>query len=135
MKAKYLLTIDAIVLLVFAIGYFVNAEWVLGWFDITLEPGGILMAQLFGAALLGIAVLNWLVRDVTIYEELYPVAMANFIGHAVTFIILLVQKLNGLGNVYCWVIIALAFLLSLGFGYFSFVKTTIERPTATPKHA
>lgn len=68
MKIKYFLIIEALVLLVFAVGYCVNAAWVLGLFNISLEPGGILIAQLFSPAIMGIAALNWLMRKVHYFK-------------------------------------------------------------------
>lgn len=135
MKAKLFLIIDAIILLLFAMGYLLTPQWTLAQFDITVNDGGVMMAQLFGAAILGIAVLNWMSREAHYFEELRPVALGNCVGHGLVFVVLLLQKLNGLGNGFCWFVIAFALIFTLAFGYFAFVRTGIERPDVTPKPA
>ena len=135
MKAKYFLIVDAIILLLFAMGYLLTPQWILSQFDITVNDGGVMMDQLFGATVLGIAVLNWLSREAHYFEELRPVALANFVGHGLVFVVLLLQKMNGLGNGYCWFVIAFALIFTLAFGYFSFVHTGMEKPGVTPKPA
>lgn len=135
MKARYFLIVDALILLLFALGYLLTPQWVLAQFDITVNDGGVMMAQLFGAAILGIAVLNWLSREVHYFEELRPVALGNFVGHGLVFVVLLLQKLNGVGNAYCWFVMAFALFFTLAFGYFSFVHTGMEKHDVTPKPA
>jgi hypothetical protein len=135
MKVKYFFIISAVVLLVTAIAFFVNAAWTLRLFDINLEPAGVLMTEIFGAALLGVAILNWLVRDLVYREDLRPILWANLIGTGASFIVLLVEKLNGLGNVYMWVVVALTGLATLAYGYYSFVPSAIEEPIVRPQHA
>lgn len=135
MKAKLFLIVDAIILLLFAVGYLLSPQWVLKQFDITVNAGGVMMAQLFGATILGIAILNWLSRGVHYFEELQSVALANFVGHGLAFVVLLWQKLNGVGNEYCWFVIGFTLLFALAFGYFSFVHTGMEKPGVTPKAA
>lgn len=135
MKVKYLFIISAVLLLITAIAFFVNPAWVLQLFDITLEPAGEFMTEIFGAALLGVAVLNWLVRDLVYREDLRPILWANLIGTGASFIVLLVEKLNGLGNVYMWIVVVLTGLATLAYGYYSFVRSAIEEPTIVPQHA
>jgi hypothetical protein len=135
MKVRYFFIISAIVLLIAAIAFFVNAAWVLRLFGITLEPAGVFMAEIFGAALLGVAVLNWLVRDVAFRDDVRPILYANLVGTGASFIVLLIEKLNGMGNVYMWVVIALTLIMALGHGYYAFVRGAIEEPVVVPKHA
>lgn len=135
MKVKYLFIISAVVLLITAIAFFVNAAWVFRLFNITLEPAGVFMTEIFGAALLGVAVLNWLISDVAFREELRPVLWANFIGTGASFIVLLVEKLGGMGNAYMWIVVILTGLATLAYGYYSFVPSAIEEQAVRPRHA
>lgn len=135
MKAKYILVIAAIVLLVFGLGFLFVPLAVMNRFGVPLGPDGILMTQLLGAAFLGFAVLNWVTQSFTVPEDLRPIVLANFVMNAVGFVVALLQKLNGLGNVWSWVPIGLFLLFALAFGYSYLVKSSIEETTVRAKHA
>ncbi len=135
MKAKFFLVVSAIFLQVFGLGFIVAAQWTMELFDIALEPGGILMTQLLGAGFVGFAILNWFSRTVTIYEEVYPILLANVVMNVVGFVAALLQQLDGLGNAWGWVPIALYLFFALAFGYCLLVKSSIEQPMMRTKHA
>lgn len=135
MKAKYILVTAAVVLLIFGLGFLFSPLWVMNLFGVPLGPDGLLMTQLLGATFLGFAVLNWMTRTFTVAEDLRPIVLANFVVNAVGFVVALLQKLDGVGNVWSWIPIALFLLFALAFGYSYLVRSSIEEPRVRAKHA
>ena len=135
MKARFILVVSAIVLLVFGLGFIISPQWTMELFDITVEPGGILMTQLLGAGFVGFAILNWMARNVTVYEDASPILWANFFMNSIGFVVALLQRLDGLGNAWSWVPVALYLLFALAFGYCILVRSSIEKPMMRTRHA
>lgn len=135
MKVKYFLIISAIVLLVFGVGFLFAPVWTMGLFDITVDGAGILVVQLLAAAFLGFAALNWFGRHYAAPEDMRSIIFANFFANTIGFIVALYHKLDGLGNNWAWIPIALYLLFALAFGYSILNRQTYEEPTLTPEHA
>lgn len=129
MKIKHALIFDATVLLVVAVGCFFNMQWARNMFGIGFAPDAIYLSQLLGAAVFGLALQNWLVRSVENLEKLRIILLANFIGHGGAAIVLLANKLNGLGDMTAWLAIGYTALVALLFGYY------LDRPQLQSKHA
>lgn len=129
MKVKHALISDAVVLLAVAVGCFFNMEWVRQMFGIGFAPDTIYLSQLLGAAVFGLALQNWLVRSVENLEKLRIIILANFIGHGGAALVLLANKLNGLGDATAWLAIGYTIVAALTFGYF------LDRPQPKAKHA
>ncbi|MCA9943087.1 MAG: hypothetical protein KC449_06375 [Anaerolineales bacterium] len=135
MKVKHLLIISAFVLFVFGIGFLVAPTWSMELFGITIAVEGVLLTQLLAATFLGFGVLNWVGRNYAVPEDVRPLILANFVESTIGFIVILYHKLNGVGNEWCWVPIALYLLFALAFAYSILVKSTYEEPTVRMKHA
>jgi len=120
------MVINAIVAFLFGLSFVFVAGTLLSFYGITLSPGGLVVARLFGAALLGYAVLTWFARKAEESEARRAIVLALFIGDAVGFIMALLGQLSGAVNALGWSTVAIYLLLALGFGYFQFVK-----PSAT----
>lgn len=129
MKVKHALIFDAVVLLIVAVGCFFNMTWVRQMFGIGFAPDNIYLSQLLGAAVFGLALQNWLVRSMENHEKLRTIILANFLGHGGAALVLLANKLNGLGNATAWLAIGYAIVAALTFGYF------LDRPQPKAKHA
>jgi len=126
MKLSTLMVINAIVAFLFGLAFVFVAGTLMSFYGITLSPGGLVVARLFGAALLGYAVLTWFARKAGESEARRAIVLALFIGDAVGFIMALLGQLSGAVNALGWSTVAIYLLLALGFGYFQFVK-----PSAT----
>jgi hypothetical protein len=87
-----------------------------------LGPAGTVIPQLFGAALIGYAVVNWFARNAKGDEALRAIILANLVADTVGFIVALLGQLSGLTNALGWFTVVIYLLLALGFGYFQFVK-------------
>ena len=131
MKIKYALIFDTLVLLVVAVGSLFDMTWVHNMLGITHAPDNVFLCQLLGAAIFGLALQNWLVRNVNDLEKLRIILLANFVGHGAAFIIFLANRLNGAGDLTMWLAIGYTLLATLLFGYY------LDRPRlqTRSKHA
>jgi len=93
-------------------------------YNVTLNPGGVFIGQLFGAALVGYGVLNWQARALKDAQARWTIVLTNLISDAVGFVIALLSQLMGVGGVnqLGWSMVAIYGLLTLGFAYFQFIK-------------
>ena len=128
MKVKYALIFDAAVLLVVAVGCFFDMQWARNMFGIGHAPDSIFFCQLLGAAIFGLALQNWLARKIETPERLRTILLANFLGHGGAAIVLLANKLNGIGDATAWLGIGYTTLATLLFGYL------VDRPQLQSRH-
>jgi len=121
MKLSSLLVVDAVIGVVFGVAFVVASGPLLSIYGITLDKAGTLVAQLFGALLIGFAVLNWLARNVTEPEARQAVVYGNLVGAAIGFVVILIGQLAGIANAVGWSTVAIYLLLTLGFAYVQFM--------------
>ena len=117
MKLSNLLVVAAVIGAVFGVGFVVASGPVLGIYGITLDKAGTLVAQLFGALLIGLATLNWFARNVTDPEARQAVVLGNLVGDVVGFVVILIGQLSGIANAIGWSNVAIYLVLALGFAY------------------
>ena len=122
MKLSTWLTIAAVVAVVFGLAFVLVTGPLLSFYGVTLDKAGTLVAQLFGAALIGFAVLNWFARGVTDREARQAIVLANLASDTVGFVMALIGQLAGVANALGWSTVAIYLLLALGFAYFQFMK-------------
>lgn len=119
MKFNHLLIIAAVITLVFGLGFVLLPEQLLSLYGITLTAAGIFIARLFGAALIGYAVLNWLIKDTEDAGARRAIAITGSMHAAIGFVVFLIAQLGGVLNALGWFNVAIYLLLALGFGYFT----------------
>ncbi len=124
MNLKNLFLINSILALMFGLGFLIVPGDVLKQYGILLMPkaGIIGIARLYGAALIGFAILSWFAKDLKPGDGRRAIASAIFIMDAISVIISLMNRLNGVTNNLGWANVAIFGLLAAGFGYFTFVK-------------
>jgi len=116
------MVIKAIVCLVFGILLVLVPAILLSLYGITLGPGGIFMARLYGASLVGNLMLSWFARNAADSEARQAIVLDLFVYDAIGFVVALLAQLSGLMNPLGWSIVVIYLLLALGYGYFQFVK-------------
>lgn len=122
MKLSTLFTINAIVAFVFGLAFVLVPETSISLYGITLSPGGVIVAQLYGVSLLGYAVLTWFARNAGESEARRAIVLALVISFTIGFIVALLGQLSGVLNALGWSTVAIYLLLALGYGYFQFMK-------------
>ena len=124
MKLGNLFTVNAVIACLFGLGFVFAPAKVLAQYGLTVDAGFGLVAQLFGAALLGYAILTWSARKAGDSDARRAIVLAVFVSNAVGFVLSLMGQLKGLVNSLGWSTVAIYLVLALGFAYFQFTKPT-----------
>jgi hypothetical protein len=122
MRLNNLLVVAAIIAAVFGVAFVIASGPLLALYGVTLDKAGTLVAQLFGALLIGMAVINWFARNVTDPDARQAVVFGNLAGDAVGFVVILLGQLAGITNALGWSSVAIYLLLALGFAYIQFMQ-------------
>jgi hypothetical protein len=83
---------------------------------------GKLLGQLLGAAFIGMGLIAWLARNERASGALDAILLGFFVSEATGFVIALLGQLSGVSNALGWSTVAIYLLLTLGFGYFRFLR-------------
>ncbi len=122
MKLSTLMVINTFVALLFGLAFVLVPGALLSLYGITLSLGGLVVARLFGAALIGYGMLTFLARNAEESKARRAIVLALFISDVVGFIVALQGQLSGAVNALGWSTVAIYLLLAMGFGYFQFIK-------------
>ena len=122
MKLSTLFTINAIVAFLFGLTFVLVPGTAISFYGITLSLGGTIVAQLYGASLLGYAVLTWSARNAGESEARNAIVLAMFLSETIGFIVALLGQLSGAVNSLGWSTVLIYLVLALGFGYIQFMK-------------
>ena len=121
MKASTMFTINAIVAVIFGVVFVVAPAWTLNLYGITSSDPLNYVGQLFGASLLGFAILTFLARNAPASPTRSAIVLALFVSEAIGFVLSLIAQLKGFANALGWSTVAIYLLLALGFGYVQFM--------------
>jgi hypothetical protein len=124
MKLGNLFVVNAVIAGLFGLAFIAAPARVLAQYGLAVDAGFALVAQLFGAALIGYAILTWGVRAAGDSEARRAIVFALFIGDGVAFVVALIGQLRGVVNTLGWSTVAIYLLLAIGFAYFHFTKTS-----------
>lgn len=122
MRLNTLLVVAAVIAAVYGLAFVVASGPLLAIYGVTLDKAGTLVAQLFGTALIGYAILNWLARNVTDPEARRAVVWTNLATDAIGFVVILLGQLAGIANALGWSSVAIYLLLALAFAYIQFMQ-------------
>ena len=122
MKLGNLFAVNAVIAGLFGLAFVFAPAQLLAQYGLAVDPGFGLVAQLFGAALIGYAILTWQVRKTADSDARRAIVLALFISNGVAFVLALMAQLKGVVNSLGWSTVAIYLLLALGFAYFHFAK-------------
>ena len=120
MKFKTLMIIKAIVCLGFGPLLLFFPGQLLNLLGTSFGPGAALTAREYAAALFGNLFLTWLARNAEDSIARRAIIWHLFIYDAIAFVVTLIIQLSGGLNVLGWLIVAVYFFFTVGFGYFLF---------------
>ena len=121
-KLSTLMVINAVVSLVFGVGFALIPAQILSLYGVTADSALIYVGRLLGAAFISLGVLTWLAKNVAEAQARRAIVLALFVGEGIGFIVALIGQLAGAMNALGWSTVAIYLLLALGFGYFAFLK-------------
>ncbi len=123
MKASILFSASSVLAIVFGTVLVLASEQLMNMFGIPLGDGGQLIAQLFGASLIGFASIAWSSRDAPDSQARQANIIGMLTGVVGGFLITLFAKLSGASNDMGWSIVIIYLILSLGWGSTMLRKT------------
>lgn len=122
MKLSTLMVVNSVIAAAFGICFVVVPGQLISFYGPEVTPQLVYVARLFGAALLGFAVLTWTARGAPDSETRRAILLALVIGDGVGFVVALIGQLGGVMNALGWSTVVIYLLLAFGFGYFCFAQ-------------
>ncbi len=123
MKAKFIMTAGATVYAICGLALLFFSKETLGLNEAASPSRAIFITQLFGAAMLGLAAMNWIARS-SILGGIYgrAILVGNFYFAFISLLINSRALLNAAAPGWLGISTAISFLLTSGFGYLLFGK-------------
>ena len=122
MKLSNLLVLNAVVAVVFALGFLFVPGSVLSMYGATPGPQINLTGQFFAVELVHVGLLVWLIRSVTDALARRALVTAGLVANLVGLIVSLIGTLSGVLNAFGWSAVVIYVVLSLGYAYFQFMS-------------
>jgi len=122
MTIKTFFTIIAVLALVHGVGFVVVPEQVAASYGMATSASTVLMARLFGAALVGLGLVFWFARDGS-SESVRGVFIATIIGNTVGLIVVVMGTTAGTLNSMGWVAALIYLFGAAGSGYFVMARS------------
>ena len=126
MRLRTLLLIGGLLGLVFGIGFLLGPRPMLTLYGVGADPPVVLLARFFGAALVQVGLVFYLIRDVGDPKTQRGVVIGSFIGSVAGLVVALTGQFWGLVNQFGWSTVAIYALLTFGYGSIMF-----GRPAST----
>jgi hypothetical protein len=123
MTIKTFFTIIAVLALVHGVGFVLVPEQVAASYGMATSASTVLMARLFGAALLGLGLIFWSARDGSL-ESVRGVFIAIIIGNTVGLIVVVMGTTSGTLNSMGWVAALIYLFGAAGSGYFMLTRSS-----------
>jgi len=120
MDTKLYLTIAAIVLILWGLGFFLIPAELGATFGVPPEPHNIVTGRFLGSVLLGLGVITWFARDFRDWAAARGVLIGLVVVDVVGGIINIWATIQGLFNALAWGSTIVNVLLLLGALYFLF---------------
>ncbi len=127
MNLRTLMVINTVIAGVFGIAFVLIPWQVLSLYGVQPNPAINFVGELFGAALIGFAVLTWTARNAADSDARTAIVRALFIGDTVGFILALIAQLGAVVNNLGWSTVIIYLFLAVGFGYFHFTKPSVKK--------
>jgi hypothetical protein len=120
MRLSTLLLIGGLLGLVFGLGFLLAPRSLLPLYGVGTDPAVVLMARFFGAALVQLGLVTYLIRNVSDPATRRGVVLGSFLGSLAGLVVALTAQFWGLVNSFGWSTVAIYGLLLLGYGSFVF---------------
>ena len=122
MKYKTLFVVDAVVLLLFGLGFLFLPAQLISFYGATLQPPGVSMGRFFGASMLALAWIVFKSRDAESSGIIDAIMQGNILVWILAAGIALLGQLQGTFNFMGWSTIALGVALSAWFAFMKYGK-------------
>ena len=120
MKYKAILTINAILSSISGILCMVAPAQLLSHYDVSLSPMGLVIYQFWGATLLGLGMLIWLLRDIKDFVQQRKISLVLFVVYILNCVMAFRGQYAG-ANARGWSMVVLFAIFALAYGIFAFL--------------
>ena len=124
MKFSTFMVIYAVISAAFGLGFVLMPGQILPIYGVEPDAALRLIGQFFGAVLISLALLTWLVRNLSDSDTRRAIVLALFVGETIGFILALLGQLKGVFNALGWSVVVVYLFFALGLAYFQFSKPT-----------
>ncbi len=122
MSLKLWMTIKAVVVALFGLGFLLIPAWMGTLFGTSTDETGLLLGRFFGMAWIFEAILLWLCKNFP-WPEAQKIVIAIFISNLIGLVLALIAVIGGLfSGIMGWLSVVLFLIFVVVFGYFLFVK-------------
>lgn len=122
MNFKSFMFVYALVSILFGLGFVLAPGFVLSIYGVETGLAFRYIGQLFGAALVSLAVLAWSLGRAPASETRRGGVLALLVGEVLGLVLAVIGQLAGALNVLGWSVVAVYLLLAAGLAYFYFIK-------------
>ena len=122
MRLRTLFTFNAVVAAIFGLTGVLVPAILYSTYGLKSDAGAQLVAQFFGAALLGDALITWNLRKIDPGATRQVLTLAFFVQGTIGLLISLIAQFSGVLNALGWVNVLLTAIFALGYGYFRFMQ-------------
>lgn len=124
MRLRSLLLLAGILALGFGLGFLFLPRPMLALYGIAADPPIVLVSRFFGAALVQLGLVLYLIREVGDVRTQRGVVIGSFLGSVAGLVVALTGQFWGVTNQFGWTSVAIYGLLTLGYGSFMFGRPT-----------
>jgi len=121
-KLRHLFTINLFIAIFFGLTCALFPIWVVKLYGLQSNPAAIWTTRLVGGSILGYATLMWFGRRVASADVRRAIAIALLVQDVVGLLASIEIQLGGLINALGWSNLVLYGFLTLGYGYFLFLR-------------
>lgn len=125
MKLKNLMIFNAFVCLVIGIPLLLFPSELATVFGLNLNPGGTLIARLFGGSILGNVLITWFCRNDTGSISLFAAVLYLFVYHGINFFVCLWATIAGIVGIIGLTVVVIYLFFTLSYGYVLFSKKEV----------
>jgi hypothetical protein len=126
MRLRSLLLLAGVIALAFGLAFLLVPRPTLALYGVAANPEIVLVSRFFGAALIQLGLVLYLIRDVGDLRTQRGVVIGSFLGSVAGLVVALTGQFWDVLNGFGWSTVAIYGLLTLGYGSFMF-----GRPAAT----
>jgi hypothetical protein len=121
MSLKIVLMVNAVLGLLFGLGFLFAPEMVLSQYAVEVGAGGAYMSRFFGAALLGYAALAWMMSDSGPSDAREAGVTGLLVANGAGLVISIMMMTNGIANEMGWSTVVIYAFFTGMYGYYRFM--------------
>jgi hypothetical protein len=123
-RLRSLLLLAGVIALAFGISFLLAPRAMLGLYGVQAEAPTVLISRFFGAALVQLGMVLYLIRDVSDVRTQRGVVIGSFLGSVAGLVVALTGQFWGVVNQLGWSSVAIYGFLTLGYGAYVFGRPT-----------